>query len=116
MPDVPPLAEGRRVRNSWGSKQEEVAAARTPALPPRPELTSGRARVFVRHCDCPGRTKASAYTGAPSNSAAALKKDAQMNFSRGFWWLADRTTDLAIVAGVGMGIVSLLAIATGLAR
>jgi hypothetical protein len=40
----------------------------------------------------------------------------QMSFSRGFWWLADRTTDLAIVAGVGMGIISLLAIATGLAR
>jgi hypothetical protein len=43
-----------------------------------------------------------------------------MSFSRGFWWrvglqVADRTTDLAIVAGVALGIISLLAIATGLA-
>jgi hypothetical protein len=44
-----------------------------------------------------------------------------MSFSRGFLWrmglqVADLTTDLAIVAGVAMGIISLLAIATGLAR
>jgi hypothetical protein len=43
-----------------------------------------------------------------------------MSFSRGFWWrmglqVADTTTDLAIVAGVALGIISLLAIATGLA-
>jgi hypothetical protein len=44
-----------------------------------------------------------------------------MNFSREFWWhkclqLADLTTDVAIVGGIGIGIGSLLAIVTGLVR
>jgi hypothetical protein len=44
-----------------------------------------------------------------------------MSFSHGFWsrmgsQLADLTTYLAIATGITMGIVSLLAIVTGLAR